>query len=191
MDARAAVAAQPRFNETKFAELMLYVAKKMECSPSYGATILNKVLFYSDFRHYEVYGSSITGAEYRRREFGPAPHKLLPVRDGLVESGRAALATKSAGPNGHQQVRLEAVGEPDLSRFTGTEIAVVDEVIEWLWDQTAVSASNRSHEFLGWQLVEPNDPIPYQMVFLRKTPVTDSDRETARHVEKLVVAAHA
>lgn len=190
MDARAAGAAQPKYNETKFAELMLYVAKKMECSPSYGATILNKVLFYSDFRHYEKYGASITGAEYRRRAFGPAPHKLLPVRDGLVSVGRAKLVSKSVGPNGHEQVRLEAVDEPDLSRFSGTEIAVVDEVIEWLWDQTAVSASNRSHEFLGWKLVEPDEAIPYQMVFLRKTPVTDSDRETARHVEKLVVTNH-
>jgi putative zinc finger/helix-turn-helix YgiT family protein len=36
---------------------------------------LNKALFYADFKHYQLYGKSITGARYAHLEYGPCPQQ--------------------------------------------------------------------------------------------------------------------
>ncbi|MBF8263623.1 MAG: hypothetical protein HW387_1288 [Parachlamydiales bacterium] len=36
---------------------------------------LNKTLFYADFKHYQRYGVSITGARYAHLEYGPCPQQ--------------------------------------------------------------------------------------------------------------------
>ncbi len=36
---------------------------------------LNKALFYADFKHYQLYGVSITGARYAHLEYGPCPQQ--------------------------------------------------------------------------------------------------------------------
>jgi len=71
---------RPKYNEEKLAELILYVCHKSEADERFGATKLNKILFYSDFAAYRQLGQPITGADYQNLEEGPAPRKLPPIR---------------------------------------------------------------------------------------------------------------
>ena len=68
------------YDEAKFAELLLYVARRLDGDPAGGAVKLNKVLFYAEFAHVRAHGQPISGAEYEKLENGPAPRRLLPVR---------------------------------------------------------------------------------------------------------------
>ena len=64
-------------NDVKFRELVLYVARKSEADPRFGATKLNKILFYADFWAYSKLGRSISGQKYRRLDQGLALRRLL------------------------------------------------------------------------------------------------------------------
>src|SRR5687767_11846412 len=96
---------QPIFNQAKFDELVLYVALRSADDSTYGATKLNKILFYSDFFFYAKCGESITGAEYQKLERGPAPRQMKPAEARLVASGAAAMTLQSVGM--YTQKRLQ------------------------------------------------------------------------------------
>lgn len=168
------------YDEAKFSELVLYVAEKMKDEKTYGATVLNKVLFYADFFHYAEHGSPISGARYNRLPHGPAPRRLLPVRERLVSDGRAVVRTRQVGAR--NQHRLEALGQANLSMFTGAEIETINEVIDMVKDHTAVSISDVSHEMSGWKLAADREEIPYSSIFLYRGPVTDDDKRRAQEL---------
>lgn len=71
----------------RFRELIVYIASKSIDDPSFGATKLNKILYYSDFKAFERFGVPLTGAPYFRLKNGPAPRIMIPVRDELVAEG--------------------------------------------------------------------------------------------------------
>lgn len=158
------------YDEAKFTELMVYVATRMANDASFGATKLNKVMFFADFWHYAQYGRPITGAEYQKLINGPAPRRLLPVQDALS----------------YQQKRFVPLREPNLAIFTAQEIDFVDHVINILRDSTATRVSQLSHQLAAWQMAEVGGTIPYNAIFIYNGPVTDNDHEhAARVIEQL------
>src|SRR5271157_2942127 len=80
--------------EAKLAELILYISQRCALDPKFGATKLNKILYFSDFIAYADLGYGITGVEYSHRELGPAPTRLRPIRDHLIKSGQLRLETR-------------------------------------------------------------------------------------------------
>jgi len=165
-------------NEKGFAELVLYVSRKSEDDPRFGSTKLNKILFYADFIHYGKTGRSITGAEYQRLEWGPAPRRLLPIQRELEEGD--ALAIQKVEYHGRYQKRTVALREPDLSSFSGEEIATVDGVIDDLWGANASDVSDLSHRLPSWQIAEENETIPYVSVFVSDRQLSQAEKDHAR-----------
>jgi hypothetical protein len=106
---------EPHYDAQKFKELVLYITQAEEDDPSYRATKLNKILFYSDFLAYARLGAAITGAEYQRLKFGPAPRQLPPVQTALQKEGAAVLQERWQYTQ--TQKRLVALRPPDLTRF--------------------------------------------------------------------------
>ncbi len=152
-------------DEDKLKELILYIAQKCSADPDFGAVVLNKVLFFSDFLTYAGTGRPITGVEYQKLPHGPAPRRLLPLQRELTERGEAVLAP--ADRMGFRQKRLVALRQPDLSAFTGTEIAVVDGVIDQLRGSSATRVSQLSHAWSkAWEVAEVGETIPYETVFV-------------------------
>lgn len=165
---------KPPFAAEKFKELLLYIADKSVEDRNFGATKLNKILFFSDFVAYGKYGRSITGARYQRLDQGPAPKELVPMQESLIEEGDAYLFERSH--YGHIQRRLLARRDPDLRLFTGEEIAVVDEVIEALSSMTARGVSALSHDKLAaWAIAKDKEEIAYETIFVSQEPPTLSD----------------
>jgi hypothetical protein len=175
---RRSTALEP--DDTKLAELMLYVARRSEADLAFGATKLNKILFFADFLAYVRTGHPITGQVYQKLEHGPAPRRLLPVRNQLLTTAAAALASRDRF--GRKQECLVALREPDLARFSGVEIAIVDEVIALLADHDARAASELSHRFLGWQLAALGEDIPYESALIERRPLTEAEEAHARTV---------
>jgi hypothetical protein len=169
------------FNRNKFVELVLYVADKSVEDPNYGATKLNKILFFADFLAYTNLGQSITGAAYQKLEHGPAPRELLPIQRQLIERGDAALIPR--GSYGYRQKRLTALREPDLSVFSPEEIALVDEVLDQLIHHRAADVSMLSHRWsAGWAAVEQGETIPYETAFWAPHAVNEDDIKRAQEL---------
>ncbi len=144
-------------------ELILYISKKCASDPTFGATKLNKLLFYSDFFSYFRFGEPIAGLEYQKLPNGPAPKQLVPVRERMLQD-REIEIQKPAFFN-KQQHRCVPLREPDLARFKGRDIALLDEMIEGFWGKTATEVSELSHQ-RAWRIAKDRDSIPYQAIFL-------------------------
>ena len=152
------------FERQKFKELVLYIAEKCESDPSFGVTKLNRLLYYCDITAYLELGRPITGADYQRREFGPTPKVLLPIRDEMTAEG--SLLIREASKYGLAQKRPIALRSASLKAFTGEEVALIDNIIDSLWDLEATQISRLSHGQVGWQLAEDGETIPYESAFI-------------------------
>lgn len=170
------------YDEGKFTEALLYVAKRLEEDPAGGAIKLNKVLFHADFGHMRAHGRPITGAVYQKLEWGPAPRKLKPVRSRLIESGEAEIRQDDF--LGKTLERLMVLRQPNEAVFSHSEKRSLDQAIELVLGRTGTEVSEASHEEPGWRMVDEKESIPYETAFLRWPVVTDSVR---RRVAELAV----
>ena len=155
-------------DEDKLAELLLHLADRLADQPAAGSTKLNKLLFFAEFAHVREHGRPITGAEYQRLAHGPAPRRLVPIRDRLLEAGDAELRREVF--LGRVQERLVSRRPADLSRFAKTELATINEVIDQLGQRTGTDLSDLSHREPAWNLVAEGETIPYETAFLRPGP---------------------
>lgn len=168
----------------RFRELILYISKQCENDVHFGATKLNKILYYSDFIAFERFGSPLTGRVYFKLPQGPAPKPLLPVRKELEREG-ALRVEKREVAKGYVQERTIALREPVLSHFTPDEIALVDEVIKDLWSQTATEVSDASHD-VRWRILNMRDSMPYELAYLDSSGVSEEDnRRTSELASQL------
>ena len=172
---------QPAYSEKKLRELIIHISVKCADDTYYSATKLNKVLFYSDFLAYKLYGEPITGADYFALPHGPVPRRLLPIRSEMEKAGDIAIQR-------YTQHRVVALRDPEYDIFAAREIALVDKVIDILRDRDAREVSEITHLFLGWRAAmaegEQTDEhvsIPYQTVFVQD-PIMD-EYEKAYAVE--------
>ena len=172
-------------DERKFRELVLYICQKCATDPKFGATKLNKILYFSDFLAYAELGDPITGFEYRRLPNGPAPKRLTSMRDDMISKRDLGVQTVwlRGGRTQHRVVNLRS---PDLNVFTAAQISLVDRVIEELWDLDADAVSELSHRMMGWRLADLNEVIPYETVFISSEPLTETDVQRARELRRMV-----
>jgi hypothetical protein len=167
-------------NERRFAELLLYISNKCASDPKFGATKLNKILFYSDFLAYAQLGNSITGFEYQKLPHGPVPKRIVAVRRNLEREGALALNNVSLR-DGRTQTRFVPKRKSRTDLFGREEIAVVDEVIRQLWALDAEGVSTLSHIETGWQVARPRDTIPYGTIFISDKGPSDEDVRRIQH----------
>lgn len=161
-------------DEQKLAELILYISQKCATDPKFGAVKLNKILYLSDFLAFGNWGEPITGVEYQHLRQGPAPRRLVPVREEL-QSDKKLVIQALPLRSGHRQVRTVNLVDPDLRIFSGREIALVDSIIEDLWDMDAEESSEFSHRFVGWKMTQEGEPIPYGSIFLSDEPLSEAE----------------
>jgi hypothetical protein len=160
--------------DIKFRELILYLARSSENDPHFGATKLNKQLFYVDFLAYRQWGEPVTDQRYQKLPYGPAPRGLKPVVETLLAEGLCASASRSH--HGYEQKRLMALREPDVSVFSPQELELIHQVVSDLRTSSAREVSDLSHEFIGWQLAEEREDIPYETALI-SLPEPLSDQE--------------
>jgi hypothetical protein len=166
--------------DRRLRELILYIVNKCGDAELFGATKLNKILYYSDFEAFARLEQSITGVTYQKLPKGPAPKRLRPAQEALESDGYLTV-TKRLLRSGYEQTRFKAHRAADLSLFSREEIALVDSVVDRLGSMSAGEVSDASHE-MPWKLTAMYDRIPYEFVFLADREPTESDREWAAEV---------
>lgn len=161
----------------KFKELILYISERCETQVRFGAIKLNKILYFSDVRCFAQTGTPITGARYFKLPKGPAPRALVPVTAEM--EARQELKLRTVG----SMKKTFALRPADLSKFSGTEIAIVDRVIEELWDMDADAVSDASHG-PGWWWAADQQDIPYESVFFNNAPLSDIQKARGRQIAR-------
>lgn len=172
-------------DDEKFRELVLYVAEKSEGDTNFGATKLNKLLFYADFVFYQRFGTSITRHQYQKLEHGPAPKALKPILATMQAEG--VIKEVERTHYGRSQRRVLALRNANLSVFTPEEVAFVDGILRDFASKSAKEVSDLSHRFIGWKYAEIGETIPYQVTLVARRPPT---REESAFGEQLEVRAN-
>ena len=165
--------------DERLRELILYVSEQCASDPKFGATKLNKILYFSDFISFAERGKPITGAEYMRLGKGPVPKRLVPVREELRKAKH--LEVKVADYYGHDQKRPIAKRQPDLKSFAAEDISIVDRVIRLLWDKTAEECSDLSHG-VAWNGADNEESIPYEAAYMSDEALTQDDLNAAQEM---------
>ena len=160
-----------QYDEDKFRELLVLIAGRLTDDDAGGATKLNKLLYFADFTHVRRTGRSITGAAYQKLPNGPAPRRLLPVRNELIASEEAELEERDF--LGYRQQRLVPKRDVDVSVFDDEELQTIDDVLRDLKGMNGREVSDLSHEEAGWRLTAEGDTIPYAAALIpREQPLT-------------------
>jgi hypothetical protein len=160
------------FNENKFKELIVYIARRLPPEAVLGRVKLAKLLMQSDFRAYQLLGEPITGATYEKWPQGHLPHELLLAQTDLEG---LAISIEQVDYFGKKLKHITALRDPDLSDFSDEEIEVIESVLHEYAYTSATQLSALSHAEVGWRVAKMGEPIPYNTVWLGNGAVTDAD----------------
>lgn len=179
-----------RFTEDrqKLKELILYISQQEKSDPEYGSTLLNKLLFFSDFLAYAKFGKPITGVEYMRELHGPVPRPVrVPsvVLTEMMKAGELRLDKIPQAFKGHERIKPVARRSPDMSAFSTQEIELVDYVLGQFRGWPAGKISRFTHQYVGWQSVALEETIPYETFFVaRKQKLNDREIKKGQEIAR-------
>lgn len=169
----------PKFQIKKFKNVLLYILERCAGKPNVGETVLYKLLYFSDFNHFEMYEEHLTGAKYRKLPYGPVPQKLDAVLDQMIEKGQ--LKRIKTEYKGYSQTRFLPLEKPDLQELKASEKEVIDRVIGQMSDWSATYISAYSHKDMPWIASKDGEEINYELAFYREAPFSvrnyDAEKE--------------
>lgn len=147
-----------QFDRPKFKALIHYVISR--CPPeSLGRTKLNKAGFYADMLSYLQFGRPMTGETYRKQDHGPVADHLQSSLRELIGEGK--MQESLVHHYGFAKYDYRSTVEPDLSRISAEEKALIDEVADFVCLQnTAKSISEFSHTE-AWRSARSGEELPY------------------------------
>jgi len=124
-------------------------------------TVLNKLLFYADFKHFKEYTVSITGARYAHIPFGPGPDNYDHYFAALKGYGDLRVEEIEYSDNVTGEKFISG-RKPDLSLFSDTELKTLAEVKVFFKDYTAIKISEFSHNEKGYKETSSGKLISYK-----------------------------
>lgn len=129
-----------KFDSSKLCNAILYFCK----GNGVFTTVLNKLLFYADFKHFKEYSVSITGSRYVPIRYGPVPDKwkyflAILTDENDLEAEEVICSDNVSGE------KCIAKKEPDLNIFSETELKILASTKEYFGTFTATKISTYSH----------------------------------------------
>jgi uncharacterized phage-associated protein len=162
-------------------ELILYIADRLQGDDTFGKVKLAKVLYFADFASYRMYKQPVTGSAYIRWQYGPVPQNYLDILDEMETNGYIAIKKKLHYR--HEQTRIIALRNADLTMFSGRDIQLVEDLIRDFAGKNATELSQLSHG-IAWKLPKPDEKIPYETSLLSDEPLTQSEIDHAMQLAR-------
>jgi uncharacterized phage-associated protein len=158
----------PKLEVNKFMNVFLYMLERCAGKPNIGETVLYKLLYFSDFNYYEIYEEHLTGATYRKLQYGPVPQKFDAIIQQMIE--KKQIQRVKTTYHGLPQTRYLPLEKADLTLLRASEKEVIDRVIEHMSDWSASAISTYSHNDMPWLASKEGEEISYELVFYREPP---------------------
>jgi len=165
--------------QERMRQLVLYISDKCRGDAGFGKVKLNKILYFSDFLSFERTGSPITGSAYEKQDRGPMAVALREVTPGMID--RREFAYQEVKYYGYPQQRPVNLQGADLSMFTSEDIAIVDQVIQSLWELNGRDVSEKSHG-IAWRAAAQGGRIPYEAAYVSDDGLTPADEDRGREL---------
>ena len=143
----------------KLKNVILYLLDK--CGNTFN-TKMNKLLFYTDFLSYKLYGQGITGLSYNAIQYGPVPLRWDRVYS-LIDDVYPEIIEFTSGNCG---TKLCSTLSPDYNCFSTEELAILEMVLDKFKDFSASEISDLSHKENAWiKFNNSNQFIDYKEAF--------------------------
>lgn len=145
----------------KFKALVHYVIHECANPDQLGAIRLNKVLWFADVMAFQLDGKPITNEIYVKRQYGPAPKRVLHALNELQQDGCITVREPQYQFDSRKFISLK---DPDLRGLTHRERNLASAVLNGVLGHTANSISEMTHDNV-WRAALEGEEIPLQATF--------------------------
>ena len=146
------------FDLEKMINMIIYIAER---NKGIFTTKLNKLLWYSDFLHFNKYSKSMSGSDYVHLQLGPVPNNYRWIITAAIDEG-LLKSEEVAFPSGHVGEQYKAAAPTDPSFFNVGEKEIRDFVIEYFKDYNCEDIKQYSHKERAYQETEDQQKISYK-----------------------------
>ena len=156
---------------SKTTELIIYIADQFKDNPNYGATLLNKALYYTDLMQYLTNGATISDLQYVHQDQGPTPEpgRFLKLLQLLKDNGDIEISEVLFF--NYKQKKVLAKRPPNIAVFEKEEIFLINDVVKKVGELSARQVSDQTHELLAWKLSAKMELLPnYTFLLTSKEP---------------------
>lgn len=151
-------------NETKYRNLILYLAEKVGARPNVGETVLYKLIYFVETLAISKLGKTITGEQFYKRQYGPVPVSFPTLTSEMIATNQLDRV------RGYYYTYMQTKYLPrvESTGLTLEEKGVIDKVIMFLGDKTATELSDLSHHDAPW--IDANDGDIVNLSLIKNTP---------------------
>lgn len=131
----------------KMSNMILFFAEKLKPTE----TMMNKLLFYSDFYNYKKTAYSISGANYMAHNYGPVPERFGGIFDYAVNKDYIYMNVEDYG-NGYWGKCFYKSSHKDFNSelFSSEEIESLNTIVNTFKGCNATQIMKKSHEEKAW-----------------------------------------
>lgn len=146
-----------KFDISKLFNAILYF-----CKEGVLKTKLNKLLFYSDFKHFKEYSVSITGSRYAHLPDGPVPDNFELLFGTMMHEEKLIRVEEETYDTADYVGEIFfSLKDPNLSAFTESELRVFFAVNDRFKGMGSKAIRDFSHEEKGYKDTENSKLISY------------------------------
>lgn len=131
----------------KMSNMILFFAEKLNPTE----TMMNKLLFYSDFYNYKKTAYSISGSNYMAHNYGPVPVRFGGIFDYVANKDYIFMKVEDYG-NGYWDKCFYKSNQKDFNSelFSSEEIESLNTVLSTFRGCNATQIMEKSHEEKAW-----------------------------------------
>ena len=128
-------------------------------------TMMNKLLFYTDFYSYKITSKGMSGLAYKAIQRGPVPIRWDRVYSFFDDIQQEIVHFES----GAEGTKLTSTLSPDLSEFSDEELEILESIYQRFKTENSTKISDISHNEDAWQkYVDSGQMINFDMAFTLK-----------------------
>ena len=128
-------------------------------------TMMNKLLFYTDFYSYKMTSKGMSGLAYKAIQRGPVPIRWDRVYS-FYDDIQQEIVHFDSGVEG---TKLTSTLSPDLSEFSDEELRILESIYQRFKTENPTKLSDISHSEDAWQkYVDSGQMINFDMAFTLK-----------------------
>lgn len=162
--------------EDRYKALVHYICSKCDDPSKLGKTKLNKILWRVDTLMYRRTGQTVSGARYKKLQYGPVPMEIETVISSLQANDD--IVVKASRCYDYTKTDYIALTEPDTRLFSEDELRFVDFVMHDICNlHTAKSISEQTHDRV-WEAAAMGEEIPvFAVLAANEGILTDADQQ--------------
>lgn len=153
-----------RINEEKYINLIMYILFKCSNKPNLGKTVLCTIMYFIDFKYYELYDSLLTKETYIKSKRGIKPKHFRKITESLISKNQLFLRKE---PYYNRTIhRYYPTVIPTID-FNQNELNVINSCIEKLSNNNAKTITQYAGHDKPIANTGMGEEISYLDVYLR------------------------